>query len=359
MANTRVETIMREAIKNAESGSSFITLAPVLGARLETIQFAATKGKKVLCGINIETSLAVTALAWGGGDTNAVAAKQFYIIDDLRVQVDNQLRMDSTDSLALLEWIHSVIDRVQSDTILTANGTARSYAFVPLSGAGGRDILVDIDFATFASMYTGGTPTEGAKTIVITPCYTDMALPVFTIKTGTETVTGTGTKKMQVTGDFIGNGYLDEIIIVGDGTLVVDDFMVTQSSGLSLYKAKAPACRANWQNIRQVTIATYLIAAVYIDATKPFDINDKIELDITTAGTWRYALIFKNTPTVTASDAIGSVSTPTIPETTQPPASYAQTSGRLDPREVIPTGYGGKGTLQGIGNKITMALRRR
>lgn len=350
MGNERIETIMREVIKNAETGSAFITLAGVLGARLQTIQFAASKGNKVLCALGVETSLAVT-----GGTVTAAAAKQAYVLDELRIQIDNQLRMDSTEALALVDWADTVLDKAQSDTVLTAAGTARSYHLYPISGAGGKNALIDIDFAAFATMYSAGT--AGALAITITPYYAQMAMPVFTVKTGKDTVTATGMHKMQVSGDFIGNGYLDSALIIGDGTTVLDDFIITQSNGLSLFKAKAPATALYWQSLHQKTNHTNILSGVYVDATKRFDINDKIELDISTAGSWYYALIFKNSPTTTDKGVTAPVPTKTVREDTQP-TQGGVTEQAPDQREILINQSGAfRRNLRGVKNFLNVKSR--
>jgi len=347
MANLKVMHIMRDAIKNSESGSSFIVKAPILGQREETIQFSATKGNKILCAIGIETSLAVTALAWGGANTVANAAKQAYMIDDLRIRVDNQLRVDSSNTKALIEWCDLVMDRVQSDTVLAGNGTAHSYHIIPVSGVGGADVLIDIDYSTFADMYTagGGTPTEGAKTIILTPIYTTVDLPVFGIKTASAAFATTGSQKLQVDADYLGNGYLSEFIGIPNAT-TLDDFSIKESNGLELFNAKYLATARFWQNSFQKTIETNSWG-VFVESTHPWTLNDRIQIDVS-AGTptVEFCVIFKNSSTEGVKKLTNVPTTPVQPVNTQPGGNVA-TTGRLDSQQIIANpAYGG--TRQGL-----------
>jgi hypothetical protein len=358
MADRTIESFMRDALKNAETGSQFINKAPILGSSLETVIFATAKGNKKLCAIGIETALAVTASAWGVADAVAVAPKQGQMIDDLMVKIDNQLRVKSSHAPALLEWSDIVLDKVQSDTILTANGTARSYHLIPVSGVGGRMAQLDIDFASFASMYVqldgGETITEGAKQIVITPYYTDMPIPQFSFISGSTPGTGTGMYKLQVSGDFLGNGFLSEGILIGDGTIVGDDLRIIQEDGKLLLNQKCylrastgtRPLEAYWQNLRQKTVLTNS-AGFYVSSTLPWTINSSIELDVSTTGTFAYGLLFKNSPTVSNDAVVGEPRTLRPESSSQPQAVPTVTNTR---QNVV--------TLQGVGQNISGNLKR-
>ena len=318
MADKRIIHIMREAIKNAETGSAFITKSPILGSSLETIMFSTTRGSKVLCGIGIETSLAVS-----GGTVTKVAAKQGYMIDDLIVKVDNQLRIKSSEAAALIEFADLVMDRVQTDSVLTSAGTARSYHIIPVSGVGGRTVTVDIDFATFAAMYSAGT--EGAKSIVITPYYTDFPMPIWSFISGGTPSTGTGVYKLQISGDFIGNGFLETVLLIGDGTLVGDDLRIVQEDGKLLLNQKCYLRDATgtrpleeyWQAMFQKSVLANS-AGAFVSSTIPWTINSSIELDVSTTGTFKYGLVFKNSSTEVNEQVQGEVRTPKPEPKSQP-----------------------------------------
>lgn len=350
MSDKSVINMMRDAIKNAETGSAFITKAPVLGSSLETLLFSTTKGNKILCAIGVETSLAVSVSA------TAVAAKQAYMVDDFFFKVDNQLRIKSNEAAALIEFADLVMDKVQSDTILTAAGTARSYHLIPVSGVGGRQAQLDIDFATFAAMYSAGT--EGAKTIIITPYYTDMPMPVWSLITGGTPATGTGAYKLQVSGDFVGNGFLETGILIGDGTIVGDDLRIIQEDGKLLLNQKcylraATGTRpleAYWQNQFAKTVATNS-AGFRVNSTLPWTINSVIEMDVSTSGTFKWCLVFKNSSTRTTDKVEGQPATPR-PEPVAQPNTVPTMGGntRLVGANTTPV-MGGQG-LKGAFSKI-------
>lgn len=310
MADRSVIELMREAIKNAETGSAFITKAPVLGSSLETLLFSTSKGNKVLCAIGVETSLAVS-----GGTVTAVAAKQGQMIDDFFLKIDNQLRVKSNEATVLLELADLVMDKVQTDAVLTAAGTAHSYHLIPVSGVGGRQAQLDIDFATFAAMYSAGT--EGAKSITITPYYTDMPIPVWSLITGGTPSTGTGAYKLQISGDFVGNGFLESGILIGDGTIVGDDLRIIQEDAKLLLNQKCYLRDATgtrpleeyWQALFQKTVLANS-AGFRVNSSLPWSINSVIELDVGTTGTFKYGLIFKNSPTSTNESVQGQPPTP-------------------------------------------------
>lgn len=328
MADRTVESLMRDAIRNAESGSAFITRTPVLGASLETILFSTTKGNKILCGVGIETFLAMS-----GGTVTAAAAKQGQMVDDIILKVDNQIRIKSSDAAAMIEFADLVIDKVQSDTILTAAGTARSYHIYPVSGVGGRQVQLDIDFAALSAMYSVGT--EGAaKGIIITPFYSDMPMPQWSVITGGTPATGTGAYKLQLSGDFIGNGYLHEVVLIGDGTIITDDVRVIQEDGKLLLNQKAylraatgsRPLEAYWANIHHKVILTNS-AGFFVNSSMPWNINSTLEVDVSTTGSLTYAAVFKNSPTSTEEKVVGAPGTPKPEPAAQPAAVPTHASG--------------------------------
>jgi hypothetical protein len=320
---------MREAIRNAESGSSFIVKAPVLGQREETIQFSASKANKHLCAVQIETSMQVNGPL---APTAVTGAKQVYMIDDIRIKADNQLRVDSSDTIALIEWADLVMDRVQSDTILGATGVAHSYHILPVSGVGAADILIDIDYANFASLYSLGT--EGAKTIVITPLYSTVDIPIFSIKTGSTIFMTTGNQKLPLDADYIGTGFLSEFVGIPDAT-TLDDLAVKQSDGLELFNAKYLATARFWQNMFTKTIATNSWGC-FVESTHPWTLNDRVQIDVS-AGTptIRFVAIFKNSSTESQKGVApgAAVATPKVASTAQP--TTQATTGRLDANQII------------------------
>jgi hypothetical protein len=345
--NAKILNIMREAIQHSESGSSFIVKAPILGAREETIQFSASKGDKVLCAIGIETSLAVTAAAWGAGNCVANATKQAFMLDDLRIKIDNQLRIDSSDAQALIEWADLVLNRVQSDTVLAANGVARSYHLIPVSAVGGSDVLVDIDYASFTEMYTagGGVPVEGAKTIVLTPYYSSVSMPIWGMKTGSVAFSTTGNNKVQIDSDYLGNGFLQTWIGLPSAT-TLDDFTIKQSDGLELFNAKYLATSVFWQNQFIKTVATNSWG-VHVESTHPWTLNDRVQIDVSGGTpTVHYAVVFLNSPSLADKGVSSTVSTPR--EMNQPQPQTVNTTGRLDRNQIINNPAQRRGFVGGV-----------
>jgi hypothetical protein len=301
---------MRDAIKNAESGSAFITKAPVWGSALETLLFSTTKGSKVLCAIGIELALDISAFS------SAACTKNFQMIDDFYVKIDNQLRMKSTNALALVEFADLVMDKVQSDTIIATTGPTdgQSYHLIPISGTGGRQCQLDIDLAAAATI---GSFTEVSKKIVITPYYSDAPMPIWSYINGTTPATGITVYKLQVSGDFVGNGVLDMGILTGDGTVVMDDIRIIQEDSKMLLNQKYGPLRAYWQNSFQKTIQTYS-CGFRVQSTLPWTINSTIEIDVTTSGAITYGLVFKNSSTAKAERLQGQIETPTPEPSLQP-----------------------------------------
>jgi len=332
MADKSIEILMRDAIMNAETGSAYKTTSPTMGARMETVMFSTTKGNKVLCGIGIETMLDCSA--W----TSNIGNKAGAMIDDLMVKVDNQLRIKSSSPAMLIEWADCVLDKVQYDHPQTGTGTGadggHSFHIYPVSGVGGSQVTVDIDIAANAAI---GVYTYRSSYVVITPYYTDMPMPIFSVLSGGSPATGTGAYKLSVSGDFVGNGFLESGIIAGDGTFDNDDFRIIQEDGKQLLNQKenfldtlTSPLAVYWQNLHQKTILADS-AGFRVISTIPWSINSSLEFDVDVSGTFDWILIFKNSSTATNDVVQGEPSTPRPEPQSQP---YTQVPTGRDTRMI-------------------------
>ena len=322
LADKTVITLMREALKNAETGSAFITRSPTMGASLETILFSTTRGSKILCGIGIETMLDSSAWTTTGETIQGAMVKR------LMVKIDNQLRIKSSNAHAMIEFCNLVADRDGYDDPSVGTGSGddggHSFHIYPVSGVGGRQCQVDIDVETYVNMITTGT--FNAARLIITPYYSDNPMPIFSAITGGTPATGTGGYKLQVSGDFVGNGFLEMGVLIGDGTIVADSVKIVQEDGKLLLDQKenlraataaASALRCYWQNLFIKTVKTNS-CGFFVNATIPWSINSTIEVEVSTTGAFTYALIFKNSPTETSDTVRGEPSTPTPEPKAQP-----------------------------------------
>jgi hypothetical protein len=317
-----IEVLCREAIFNAESASAYITKPIIPGTNLESIIFSTTKGNKILCAVGVQITVAMN-----GPIVATAGARTFEIIDDWVMKVDNQLRMKSSDSKVLLEMAELVADRQSAETILGATGSARSTVIIPVSGVGGRQVQLDLDFAAITALYTTGTFTSGQ--IVLSPMYTDTPLPQWSFISGTTPNTGTGAYKVTMSGDFVGNGYVASVLCLGDATINLDDIKLIQEDGRLLYNQKQRPTQDFHQNIRSKAIytpggAVLTSFQINVNSTLPWNTNSSFEVDVVTAGTMRYGFIFKNSPTATSEKAQGQLGTPT-PETAAQPQGYRPT----------------------------------
>jgi hypothetical protein len=284
----RLRGLIRDAYKNASAPVHMKTQAYVMNADLpDKVKIPAMRGDQTLIGVLFKVTLAVS-----GGTVTAVANTGLTtkLLSQIEIKGDGQALVESNSAEALRELLNVIWDKEPSDAVLTSAGTASSIVIVPVSGRGRKTITVNVKFPTFATMYSAGT--EGAKVLSVSAIYGSVALPSFVLFTNGQAISGTGRRSIDQQGPQDEIGYPSYALVLGDGTLVIDDVEYLSADGRQYFDDKFDVIKANEQMHLNITLESTGLVYGEMDSLIPVSARDRFDIDVTTAGSFFFGGLY-------------------------------------------------------------------
>ncbi len=232
-----------------------------------------------------------------GSATEVAGAVPSDSIDDITIKVDKQLKMKADNMVAMREMMQILLGKDwEEDTLATdpSSATYDFWAIIFVSGRNSNRVEIIIDMAAQSLLYDANVLTN-LKTEYF-GIYSPIEVPEFSIITKSKDFTSTGVDDIELNSDFA-NGFLEELLIMGDGTVVIDDVELGDSNSTELASIK-------FTELQRFTRLRFPLrnidsdsAMVRLNSKKPLDSDDKLHLDIDTIGEVYIGGLFKNEST--------------------------------------------------------------
>lgn len=292
VVNSGLMPLIRASLAS-RSAPVYITRKDGTEGKPNDVVFISTK-------FNDETLCSILLHVYGvaNGTASAVSgAKPSDIVDSITVKTDKLIKIKADHFGAFRQVCQNILDKDWQEDTLGTNPSSVTYDAwieIPISGRNAQIAEVLIDMSTIVKWYASGVTLTGLKTEYFA-CYSPIEAPEFSILSKSKTFSGVGTDDLNFTGDFA-SGFLEEMFLLGDGTIDVDDVEFKDKNGNSLISAKWDELIQFAKGRFQRTQATYGLQ-LRVVSHKPLEITDKLMLDLDMAGTMAMAGMLKNEST--------------------------------------------------------------